>query len=85
MAAAAAAVAAAVGWGGGQGEGVFTDLGCRLEAAGSRPGDLGSRGQEAWPLSSSGWTKTTAVQAPTSQESRGSRKEQGLRPWPSGE
>lgn len=52
---------------GGGGEGVFTDPGRGLEAGGSRLGDLGSRGLEARPLS--GWTETTAVQAPASEGS----------------
>ena len=39
----------AVGWGG-QGEGVFTDPALGLGASGSRLGELGSQGREAWPL-----------------------------------
>ena len=50
----------------------------------------GSIGEQAWGAGesgsgglatcSSGWTKTTAVQAPISLESQGSGKEQGLQP-----
>lgn len=46
---AAAGAAVAAGWGG-QGEGVFTDPAWGLGASGSRLGELGSQGWEAWPL-----------------------------------